>query len=66
MYLRNEGWEPNWCTTTFKFVIYYIQDRIETNMSNRAQSFLAFKSAEIRDKFLEDFKDLIKEAKPLL
>jgi hypothetical protein len=66
MYLYNEGWEPDWTDESYKFGIYFKEDQITYYDSPRVQTFLAFKSFEIRNKFLEDFKDLIMEAKPLL
>jgi len=66
MYLYNEGCEPNWSNMSVKFCIYFDNDKILKGDVYHASCFLAFKSAEIRDKFLEDFKDLIMEAKPLL
>ena len=66
MYLRNEGWEPNWMDCLSKFCIEFYGMEIKRLTYSGSQCFLAFKSPQIRDKFLEDFKDLIMEAKPLL
>jgi hypothetical protein len=66
MYLRNEGWEPNWMDSYSKFCLQFYGGEIKGLTYSGSQCFLAFKSPQIRDKFLEDFKDLIMEAKPLL
>lgn len=49
----NDGWKPNWEDGTKKYTIYF-------------NKILAFKTKELRDKFLENFRDLIEQAKPLL
>lgn len=62
----NEGWKPDWNVATSKYVLYYRENNIVMAEPSFSQSVLAFKTEEIRDKFLEDFKDLIHQAKPLL
>lgn len=62
MYVYNDGWEANWGNANTK----YILERVNNNnigKSNhfREYQFLAFKTPEIRDKFLENFRDLIEE-----
>lgn len=63
----NEGWKPDWTSPKYKLVIWVSS---KNNIVIGTQIFephiLAFKNAEIRDKFLEDFRDLIEVAKPLL
>lgn len=63
----NEDWRPDWSNgTQAKHIIYCIDNKI-TRMSSLNVSFvLAFKTAELRDEFLENFRDLIEVAKPLL
>lgn len=68
----NNGWEPDWCNTEqnkyciiscgTKMVGMQITKAVYTTLSR----ILAFKSEELRDKFLENFKDLIEIVKPLL
>lgn len=63
----NEGWKPDWKnTTTMKYAIYIFNEEIRKDKTFRAQKVLSFKSEQIRDKFLEDFRELIEIAKPLL
>ena len=62
----NEGWVPDWEKERYKFIIGYYRNKIHFIEYSYTQRLLAFKSAEIRDKFLEDHRDLIEIAKPLL
>ena len=62
----NKGWRPNWEDDERKYVIF-IEDNIITGARNYSyKRVLVFKTAEIRDKFLEDQKELLEIAKPLL
>ena len=62
----NEGWVPDWEKEGCKFIIDYYRNKIHLIEYSYTQRLLAFKSAEIRDKFLEDHKELLEKAKPLL
>lgn len=63
----NDGWKPDWNDyESSKYIIEYNEDKIEVDTYESVQRVLAFKSPEIRNKFLEDFQDLIEQAKPLL
>lgn len=67
MKIYNEGWEPKWSDEyECKYVIYYHRENIITSTSNSSRCFLSFKSSDLRDLFLENFRDLIEKAKPLL
>lgn len=60
----NDGWVADelntaWCLGT------NIDDKIQVFISSDSR-FLNFKTAELRDKFLKNFKDIIEIAKPLL
>ena len=59
----------DWCDWSFpkmKFVIYFDENEIFTTEHFYTSSCLAFKTRELRDKFLENFRELIETAKPLL
>ena len=62
-----QGWKPNWKDDN---EIKYCIERVENCITKKAYTLiatvLAFQSAEIRDEFLENFKDLIEEAKELI
>lgn len=62
----NDGWKPDWEDVNEKYIIYFHADKIIRGDTCRAQSVLHFKAKKLRDKFLENFEDLIKTAKPLL
>jgi len=63
----NEGWKPHWEDyNETKYCIEFCQGRIETIDRVNCHKILTFKTEDLRDKFLENFKDLIETAKPLL
>ena len=64
--IYNEGWEPDWNDNSLKYIIYYNENEITINWYYNISMVLAFKTAELRDKFLNNFKPLIEKAKPLL
>ena len=62
-----QGWKPNWTNATEnKYCIINSINRIKTYTHIYISKVLSFQSEEIRDKFLENFKDLIEEAKELI
>ena len=60
----------DWCDLTdskkTKYCIEYYDGRLSTPNYTFTQKILAFKTEELRDKFFENFEDLILTAKPLL
>jgi len=66
MQVYNDGWVPNWINGDWKYVIYFISDNVTVSYFVENRKFLSFKTPEIRDEFLKNFKDLIIIAKPLL
>ena len=63
----NEGWKPDWEDyEQFKWCIVFFKDNIRVAEYLFIKKMLAFKTEELRDKFLENFRDLIETAKPLL
>lgn len=59
-----DGWEPNWDDDSFKFCIKPTDYRII--YSADYNTFLSFQSRAIAEEFLDNFYDLIEEARPLL
>ncbi len=57
----NGDWVPDWSDDDDKFVIIRYCDKIDSDYYSKTHHFLAFKSEEIRDKFLENNYDLLKE-----
>ena len=65
--IYRNGWTPDW--TNFiehKYVIHFKENDLCITYCIDFQYFLAFQSKEIRDKFINNFKELILIAKPLL
>nr|DAK60795.1 MAG TPA: hypothetical protein [Caudoviricetes sp.] len=62
----NEDWKPDWKDDEWKYIIENYRGEIETERTCGNGKILAFKSKEIRDKFLEEQKELLEIAKPLL
>lgn len=63
----NGGWKPNWEDgDEQKYVIKIGRGETTKCILTVTSSVLSFKSAYLRDKFLENFRDLIETAKPLL
>lgn len=62
-----EPWKPDWLNTEQdKFVLYTHNNVICLNRFVLGHNVLAFPTAEMRDAFLENFKELINETKELL
>lgn len=62
----NNGWQPNWQDDEWKYFIEYYRGKLDVERTCCNGRVLAFKSKEIRDKFLEEQKELLEIAKPLL
>ncbi|MBF1097876.1 MAG: hypothetical protein HXL37_06200 [Riemerella sp.] len=62
----NDGWKPDWKDFEEKFNIFYSENKIVKGFGYISSSVLTFKTKELRDKFLENFRNLIETAKPLL
>jgi hypothetical protein len=60
-------WEANWeDTTQVKYCIYYTINEIRISTMTTCEYFLSFKDLRKAELFLENFIDLIKQAKPLM
>ena len=62
----NEGWKPDWKSDIFKYCIQVYKEDLETMNYSTIYRVMYFKTTEIRDKFLEEQKELLEIAKPLL
>ena len=62
----NEGWQPDWKNDEWKYFIECYRGELDINRTCGNSRVLAFKSKEIRDKFLEEQRELLEIAKPLL
>jgi hypothetical protein len=66
MKVYNDGWEPDYSVNKNKYYIFFIKNEIIKGTDFYYQNFLSFKDEETRDLFLENFRELIETAKPLL
>jgi len=63
----NDGWVADWSEPAkLKHCITFYDNEIYKDILYSTGAFLSFKDAETRDLFLENFKDLILQAKSLL
>jgi hypothetical protein len=62
----NEGWTPDWTDDRGKYSIEVYKGELSVYDYMFTQMIFTFKTSEIRDMFLENFKDLLEIAKPLL
>ena len=62
-----QGWKPDWTKASEnKYCIINYFNEIQPTDYCFTDRVLSFQSAEIRNQFLENFKDLIEEAKELI
>lgn len=64
--LYNEGWKPNWNEGSIKYCIVRSGSIILEMNCISSSRVMCFKTKEIRDKFLNEQKELLEIAKPLL
>ena len=63
----NEGWVPDWEDAgSVKTSIVFHKNKIETNPSFTISRPLYFKTQELAESFIKEFKDLLEIAKPLV
>lgn len=61
-----KSWEPDWTKSDYKFCTINMKNKIVCDDSYYISKFLAFPTAEMRDGFFENFKDLINDCKEFL
>ena len=61
-----DGWNPDFSNSETKYVIEFYENKIYKDECCGTNNFLSFQSAEVRDEFLENFRELILTAKPLM
>lgn len=63
----NDGWKPNWNDgEEQKYAIKIENNKTVKCVLTSTSNVLSFKSFNLRDEFLKNFRDLIEIAKPLL
>lgn len=62
----NEGWQPDWKDNNWKHFILFDEGNLATGSNKSSCRVLFFKSEKVRNKFLEEQRELLEIAKPLL
>ncbi len=60
------GWKPDWTNYDSKYCIDFKDNKIKKEIYYNTSVFLSFQDEETQDLFLENFRDLIEQAKPLM
>jgi len=60
------GWSPDWEGYASKFCIFFSGNTIDVGIIQSSSEFLSFQDRETAELFLENFRDLIEQAKPLM
>lgn len=61
-----DDWKPDWNNVSDKHCIYFVSGEIWLTECQTRQCTLAFPTAEMRDAFYDNFKELIDKCKELL
>ena len=61
-----QGWTPDWKNGKIKYCICLYDNKLKTIQIVERSHFLTFQSMELAEKFLKNFKDLIKQAGDLI
>lgn len=62
----NDGWKPDWNNSETKYAIHARNNKLEVSTVGTVSFVLTFKTDELRRTFLDNFRDLIEQAKLLL
>jgi hypothetical protein len=62
----DKSWEPDWTESKPKYTIVVIENKLVKHYALTQNYILAFPTAEMRDEFYKNFKDLIENCKELL
>ncbi len=62
----NDGWTPSWDGSDKCFTIVFFGNVLRKAARSQISRVMAFKDKRLRDEFLNNFKDLLEIAKPLL
>ena len=61
-----QGWVPDWENAKIKYCICLYDNKLKAIQVVERSHFLTFQSMELAEKFLKNFKDLIKQAGDLI
>jgi hypothetical protein len=62
----NDGWKPDWSDSEYKYCVGFTNEKLDIGNWIDYKQFLAFKDKKTAELFLENFRELIETAKPLL
>lgn len=62
----DKPWEPDWTQQTTKYCIWNCKNKVDRFESTFANFMLTFPTSELRDIFLENFRDLIESCKEFI
>jgi hypothetical protein len=66
MKVYKDGWVADYKNNSNNYCIFFFEDEVKIDLFVHGQCFLSFKNKETAQLFLENFRDLIEQAKPLL
>lgn len=69
LYLKDiyrNGWKPDWNKSDTKYIIYPVNEILVKTTNYISNRIFSFQSAEIRDKFYINFKEMLEEVKDLI
>jgi hypothetical protein len=61
-----QGWVPDWELSTSKYCVVFVGNNLNVFVGVYDSEFLSFKDRKTAELFLENFRDLIEQAKPLM
>jgi hypothetical protein len=64
--IYRQGWEPDWNEEDTKWCIMSCESNIRVYSSRLVHCFLSFQDRKTAELFLDNFRDLIEESKPLM
>jgi len=65
-HVYRQGWEPDWELYSAKYCVVFVGDNLTVHVHSYDANFLSFKDRKTAEMFLENFRDLIEQAKPLM
>jgi hypothetical protein len=66
MKVYNNGWQPDWTDIEYIYCIGFTNEKLYIDKWYDYKQFLSFKDRKTAELFLENFRELIETAKPLL
>ena len=61
-----QGWKPDWDKEDYHYFIFFRRNDIRIEQCYDERNFLSFQDRKTAELFVQNFRDLIEEAKPLM